>query len=100
MGAAPRLSDISVEEDHTGDVSWFNKQIALLLNRNRLSEGIEISVNCWIFNNFFFFFMLAVLPSLLDDVNGRMELWGKSGKFDPFKNIYDVRAVLHLSHLP
>ncbi|KAF9546460.1 cytochrome P450 [Agrocybe pediades] len=69
MGATPRLSDIDVKDTQTNDVSWFNKQIAILLNRNRLSE---------------------VLPSLLDDVNGRMELWGKSGKIDPFKNIYDL----------
>ncbi|KAF8182333.1 cytochrome P450 [Pholiota molesta] len=30
------------------------------------------------------------LPTLFDDVNRRMELWGKEGRMDPFKNIYDL----------
>ncbi|KAF8890286.1 cytochrome P450 [Gymnopilus junonius] len=69
MGAAPRLNDISVENVLNEDVSWFNKQISTLLNKKRLTD---------------------VLPSLLGDVNSRMEGWGKQGRMDPFKNIYDL----------
>ncbi|KAH9477139.1 Cytochrome P450 monooxygenase [Psilocybe cubensis] len=69
MGAAPSLKDIQVEENTQGDVSWFNKQIAILLNKNRLTDA---------------------LPFLLNDVNNRMESWGKSARIDPFKHIYDL----------
>ncbi|KAG5652597.1 hypothetical protein H0H81_004428 [Sphagnurus paluster] len=34
-----------------------------------------------------------VLPALFDDVQARMEGWGKEGRMDPFKNIYDVRFI-------
>ncbi|GLB42444.1 putative cytochrome P450 [Lyophyllum shimeji] len=68
MGAAPRLKDIKEPEEHQ-EISWFNKQLSLLLNKQRLSE---------------------VLPSLFDDVQARMDGWGKEGRMDPFKNIYDL----------
>ncbi|KAJ3502212.1 hypothetical protein NLJ89_g8989 [Agrocybe chaxingu] len=68
MGGAPRLDDIDVS-DKGGDVPWFNKQLLSLLNRKRLTDA---------------------LPTLLDDVNNRMLGWGKTGSFDPFKNIYDL----------
>ncbi|PPQ80150.1 hypothetical protein CVT26_011784 [Gymnopilus dilepis] len=69
MGAVPRLQDISIENTMSEDVSWFNKQLATLLNKKRLTD---------------------VLPSLLNDINHRMEGWGKKGRMDPFKNIYDL----------
>ncbi|KAJ3502210.1 hypothetical protein NLJ89_g8990 [Agrocybe chaxingu] len=69
MGAAPRLNDIDIDINNTGDVSWFNKHILTLLNKKRLTD---------------------VLPTLLEDINNRMLGWGKQGRFDPFKNIYDL----------
>jgi hypothetical protein len=39
-------------------------------------------------------YRLQALPTLFDDVNRRMELWGKEGRMDPFKNIYDVCHML------
>ncbi|KDR74057.1 hypothetical protein GALMADRAFT_141795 [Galerina marginata CBS 339.88] len=68
MGAAPRLRDISVQTV-SGDVSWFNKQVVALLSKNMLSD---------------------VLPSFLSDINSRTERWGRKGRFDPFKNVYDL----------
>lgn len=31
-----------------------------------------------------------MIPTLVSDVNQRMEAWGASGKMDPFKDIYDL----------
>jgi len=31
-----------------------------------------------------------VLPALFDDIHARMEGWGKEGRMDPFKDIYNV----------
>ncbi|TFK66690.1 hypothetical protein BDN72DRAFT_131613 [Pluteus cervinus] len=41
MGAAPRLSDISMSHENIENVSWFNKQLAHLLNRRRLEDGMS-----------------------------------------------------------
>ena len=32
----------------------------------------------------------TVLPTLLGDINTRMEAWGLAGKMDPYKDIYDL----------
>ncbi|KAJ3517128.1 hypothetical protein NLJ89_g699 [Agrocybe chaxingu] len=69
FGAAPRLQDIAINTHNGDDASWFNKHILTLLGKRRLTE---------------------MLPSLLEDVNVRMIGWGKKGRFDPFKNIYDL----------
>ncbi|KAF8155590.1 cytochrome P450 [Crassisporium funariophilum] len=69
MGGAPLLKDVEVDHSHAEDVSWFNKQLVILLNKNRLGDA---------------------LPNLLEDINRRMEGWGKSGRIDPFKQIYDL----------
>jgi len=70
MGASPRLEDID-KSSNDGDerVPWFNKQLAILLNKRRLSE---------------------VIPTLFDDIQARMEGWGQNGRIDPFKNVYDL----------
>jgi hypothetical protein len=34
--------------------------------------------------------ILLILPSLLSDIDKRMETWGTQGKIDPFKSIYDI----------
>ena len=36
-----------------------------------------------------------VIPTVLGDIQDRMDTWGKQGIMDPFKNIYDVPP-----HLP
>ncbi|KAF9457599.1 cytochrome P450 [Collybia nuda] len=69
MGAVPRLQDIDIQTESQEDVSWFNKNLLTLLNRSRLSD---------------------VLPTLFEDIQGRMDGWGKEGKMDPFKNVYDL----------
>ncbi|KAF9482295.1 cytochrome P450 [Pholiota conissans] len=70
MGAAPSLDDIQVDTQAREGVSWFNKQLATLFtNKQRLTDS---------------------LPMLFDDINRRMELWGKEGRIDPFKSIYDL----------
>lgn len=69
MGAAPRLEDVDKSLHQPEDVSWFNKQLSILMNKKRLAD---------------------VLPTLFDDVQARMEGWGKEGRMDPFKNIYDL----------
>lgn len=67
MGAAPRLSDIQIDSDSRTDV--FNKRIAFLFNKDRLSE---------------------VLPTLFDDIQMRMDRCGKQGVIDPFKDVYNL----------
>jgi sterol 14-demethylase len=68
-GGFPDLKDINVEMHRRDDVGMFNKRIALLLNRNRLTDA---------------------LPALFSDIDKRVETWGKQGKIDPFKSIYDL----------
>ncbi|KAF8218507.1 cytochrome P450 [Tricholoma matsutake] len=68
-GGAPRLSDLDRHTFSVKDESWFNKHLAALLHRERVAE---------------------VLPSLFDDIQSRMELWGREGTFDPFTNINDL----------
>ncbi|KAF8879391.1 hypothetical protein BD779DRAFT_1676436 [Infundibulicybe gibba] len=55
MGAAPRLKDISLQDDKNGDVQWFNKQLLTLFHRDRLTD---------------------VVPSLFEEMNTRMTQWG------------------------
>ncbi|PPR02168.1 hypothetical protein CVT24_011356 [Panaeolus cyanescens] len=69
MGAAPRLSEVEIKTDTEGDVTWFNKQLAHLLNRNRLND---------------------MLPSLMEDIDRRAQQWGTEGTMDPFQKIYDL----------
>ncbi|TFK70165.1 cytochrome P450 [Pluteus cervinus] len=69
MGAAPRLSDISMDHENIENVSWFNKQLTHLLNRRRLDE---------------------VLPTLLEDLDRQMSSWGTESTIDPFRNVYDL----------
>ncbi|KDQ52157.1 hypothetical protein JAAARDRAFT_40504 [Jaapia argillacea MUCL 33604] len=71
MGGAPRLEDIKVKQapaEQEG-VSWFNKRVALLLRKERLE---------------------TVLPSLFDEIQVRMEEWGKEGRINPFENVNDL----------
>ncbi|KAF5378786.1 hypothetical protein D9615_006939 [Tricholomella constricta] len=69
MGAAPRLTDVDKSAQQPEEVSWFNKQLSILMNKKRLSD---------------------VIPTLFDDVQARMDGWGKEGRMDPFKDIYDL----------
>ncbi|KJA20453.1 hypothetical protein HYPSUDRAFT_813626 [Hypholoma sublateritium FD-334 SS-4] len=69
LGASPSLKDINIQSSGEGG-AWFNKQVALLFtNKQRLTENI---------------------PALLEDINRRMESWGREGQIDPFKSIYDL----------
>ncbi|KAF8816709.1 cytochrome P450 [Phlegmacium glaucopus] len=69
VGGIPRLDDIAIDDTQTGDATWFNKHIATMLNKSRITD---------------------VLPTLLDDAHRRMDMWGKDGRIDPFKDIYDL----------
>ncbi|KAG5639777.1 hypothetical protein H0H81_000057 [Sphagnurus paluster] len=69
MGSAPILQNIGVYLEPTQDISLFNKYILSLLNKERLTEA---------------------LPTLFDDIQARMEGWGKEGRMDPFTNVYDL----------
>ncbi|KAF9457598.1 cytochrome P450 [Collybia nuda] len=69
MGAVPRLQDIDIKSESQDNVSWFNKNILTLFDRARLSD---------------------VLPTLFDDMQKRMDSWGKEGRIDPFKHVYDL----------
>jgi hypothetical protein len=37
-------------------------------------------------------YVFSVIPALLEDSRRVMETWGKSGTFDPFEKIYEVRT--------
>ncbi|KAF8238323.1 cytochrome P450 [Tricholoma matsutake] len=50
-------------------VASFNKVLAFLLNKQRMSDFI---------------------PFLFDHVQSRMDSWGKEGQIDPFNNVYEV----------
>ena len=85
------------------DLGKVNKRIALLLNRNRLTDG-ERSYHSisLVFNRLIIHRKLLVLPSLFSDIEKRMETWGKQGKMDPFKLISDVcgfRTSFHLERI-
>ncbi|KDQ54410.1 hypothetical protein JAAARDRAFT_135628 [Jaapia argillacea MUCL 33604] len=81
MGGAPRLDDIAVERDvDDTSVTWFNKRLATLLRKERLEAGERISLPT----------PPAVLPSLFNDIQRRMDEWGTSGKINPFENVYDL----------
>ncbi|KAF9482298.1 cytochrome P450 [Pholiota conissans] len=84
MGASPSLDDIDVKTKFANEgVSFFNKQLAILFtNKRRLSDSkVGYSIHDW---------FLISLPLLFDDVNRRMVMWGKEGRMDPFKDIYDL----------
>lgn len=40
-----------------------------------------------------------VLPVLFDDIQTRMDAWGREGVVDPFKRADDVSFVSHTSYL-
>ncbi|KII87907.1 hypothetical protein PLICRDRAFT_42425 [Plicaturopsis crispa FD-325 SS-3] len=75
MGGAPRLEDIDVHsavDDDATQLNLFKKRLHELLHKDRLND---------------------VLPTLFDDMNERMQEWGhdgKSGRINPFKDVYDL----------
>ncbi|KIM88310.1 hypothetical protein PILCRDRAFT_253602 [Piloderma croceum F 1598] len=62
------LGDIKVENEDAGP-AMFNKRLLKIFRRDRLQH---------------------VMPTLLSDINKRMDAWGMEGKMNPFKNIYDI----------
>ncbi|KAF7974028.1 hypothetical protein HWV62_13549 [Athelia sp. TMB] len=69
MGAAPKLNDIKVETDCGDSVPIFNKRLAKILRKDRIQD---------------------VMPTLFNDVNKRMEIWGNEGRLDPFDQINNL----------
>jgi len=53
------------------NMSLFSKVLTRVIDKSRLQD---------------------LVPILLDDVNGRMEGWGRTGRIDPFVDVYNVRA--------
>ncbi|KAF8872702.1 cytochrome P450 [Infundibulicybe gibba] len=95
MGAAPRLQDISTGYEEQENVTWFNKHLLMLLNRNRLADGGYRAVPrprapALATKTDFCGLASPVVPILFADINEQMELWGRSGSIDPFKNVYDL----------
>lgn len=43
--------------------------------------------------------LFQVIPNLVEDINDRMDDWGKNGKMNPFKEMHDVRFCID-SNLP
>lgn len=80
------MEDIDVSHEHHDDVSWFNKQILNLLHKDRLNDSeCFVSISEYI-NRIVF----AVLPTLFEDVNQRMSIWGAEGMINPFEDVYKV----------
>jgi len=67
-GAVPKLKDIKMMSENS-NVIMLNKRLLKIVRKDRLQ---------------------GVIPTLVSDVNNRMEAWGASGKMDPFKDIYDL----------
>ncbi|KAG6909648.1 hypothetical protein DXG01_016228 [Tephrocybe rancida] len=69
MGAAPRLSDINIEGLNRKGVSVFVRQLLNILRKERVA---------------------GLLPVLFNDVQARMEGWGKEGTLNLFTEVYDL----------
>ncbi|KAF9477689.1 cytochrome P450 [Pholiota conissans] len=71
LGGAPRLEQSSEAEWQPENMTWFNKNVAILFSKERLAD---------------------VLPSLLDDINGSImrTMPDREGRIDPFRNVYDL----------
>jgi len=69
MGGAPLLEDIDLDVTKVEGTSVFIKRLLLLLRKDRITE---------------------TLPVLLEDVNRRMMDWGREGRINPFKEVYDL----------
>ncbi|KAG6887785.1 hypothetical protein C0995_012765 [Termitomyces sp. Mi166 len=68
MGGIPELSDVTAEPEQM-DVSASLKTLYNLLRKERINQ---------------------FLPTLLEDVQRRMEDWGKEGVLNPFKEVYEL----------
>ncbi|KAG6860941.1 hypothetical protein C0995_005771 [Termitomyces sp. Mi166 len=68
MGGIPQLSDIAAEADQS-NLSFFLKRLLNLLKKQRVNQ---------------------LLPTLFEDVQRRMEDWGKEGILNPFKEVYEL----------
>ncbi|PPQ64794.1 hypothetical protein CVT26_002626 [Gymnopilus dilepis] len=71
LGGAPRLEQSSQADYVPENMTWFNKNVALLFSKERLAD---------------------VLPSLLDDIHTSLSksMPQKEGRIDPFRNVYDL----------
>jgi len=69
LGGTPRLRDLHLSHELHDGLAWFTKQIVSILSKERNAE---------------------VLPTLIDDVQMRMESWGRKGRMDPFKCLPDL----------
>ena len=83
--------DIATEES---DLTLLNRRLNKLLNRVRIQNGkwlLCYKVNHTISN--IDLVSALVLPTLLQDITDKADKWGndgKSGRIDPFTEIYDV----------
>ena len=83
--------DIATEES---DLNLFNRKLNKLLNKARIQDGTWLL--CYKPNHMISNTSLVsalVFPTLLQDITNKADKWGndgKSGRIDPFTQIYDV----------
>ena len=63
-----------------------------MIRRDRLAKSGS-SIRAVIFETYST--LNKALPTMLKDLDRRMEKWGTSGQFDPFDDIYNVRAPIN-----
>ncbi|KAF9780788.1 cytochrome P450 [Thelephora terrestris] len=78
MGAAPRMSNVTVatEEPEEGNYGPFNRRLNKLMHKTRVEQ---------------------IFPTLIQDIVDKADKWGnngKSGKIDPFNEIYELLFLM------
>jgi hypothetical protein len=90
---------VATEEPEEGNYGPFNKRLGKLLHKSRVETSMfffdlpELTIGL---------ISVSVVPTLLQDIIGVADKWGnngKSGRIDPFVEIYEVCVFLRESTL-
>jgi hypothetical protein len=84
--------DMATEEDVIKKATYFTKRLNKLLNKSRLQDG-TCDLRSMAADRDRQSHSLLVLPTMLQDIIDKADKWGsdgKSGRIDPFTEIYDV----------
>ena len=85
MSIYSQLGDIPIENEDSGPAT-FNKRLLKIIRKERLQDGrFRLHPSCKHLTDF-----SIATPTLLSDINLRMEAWGTEGKINPFQDIYDL----------
>ena len=93
QGGAPRLEDINMGKDFETKRQEGIKRIHALFRKERVIESSYkfLLPLCVVLS--YIYYIFAVLPTLLYDLNRTMLGWKKEGTMNPFNEVYDVRFL-------